>query len=174
MRSRSPVYRLFAGHAEAVLLSFDSEQTSFHQIVKTIFSKFDMTTLNRQGSDRGPQYRSAIFYLTDAQRQEAEELIELENRRLETTRRPWDLLSRPKRESPPCLLLRLGCQMHRSCRLRPPFRLLQVVTQVVPLGPFWPAEEGHQNFYGKGAREEAIEAEFEHFLWATDIDQLNV
>lgn len=68
------------GHAEVVRLRFDSTLVSFRQILEIFFSIHDPTTLNRQGADVGPQYRSAIFYETDGQRRAAEELIaELES-----------------------------------------------------------------------------------------------
>ena len=57
------------GHAEAVQVRFDPKQLSFGQVLKLFFSvAHDPTTLNRQGADVGPQYRSAIFY-TDAEQQ---------------------------------------------------------------------------------------------------------
>lgn len=63
------------GHAEVVQISFDPAQISFREILEVFFSTHDPTTLNRQGNDIGPQYRSAIFYHSDEQRRTAEELI---------------------------------------------------------------------------------------------------
>lgn len=58
------------GHAESVKIVFDSSQVSLGQLLKVFFSvAHDPTELNRQGPDVGPQYRSAVFYTTDAQRQ---------------------------------------------------------------------------------------------------------
>ncbi len=63
------------GHAEVVQISFDSELISFSTILEVFFSVHDPTTPNRQGADVGPQYRSAIFYHNEEQRQTAEDLI---------------------------------------------------------------------------------------------------
>jgi peptide-methionine (S)-S-oxide reductase len=58
------------GHAESVKIVFDSSQVSLGQLLKVFFSvAHDPTELNRQGPDVGTQYRSAVFYTTEAQRQ---------------------------------------------------------------------------------------------------------
>lgn len=63
------------GHAEVVQLAFDPAVLSFPDILDVFFSIHDPTTLNRQGNDVGPQYRSAIFYHSEAQRRAAEEAV---------------------------------------------------------------------------------------------------
>ena len=63
------------GHAEAVQITFDPEQISYRELLEIFFSIHDPTTLNRQGADVGTQYRSAIFYHSDEQRQLAEQLV---------------------------------------------------------------------------------------------------
>lgn len=63
------------GHAEVVQLTFDPDQISFREILEVFFTIHDPTTLNRQGADVGTQYRSAIFYHDETQRQIAETMI---------------------------------------------------------------------------------------------------
>jgi peptide-methionine (S)-S-oxide reductase len=63
------------GHAEVVQITFDPQVISFHDLLNVFFSIHDPTTVNRQGADVGTQYRSAIFYHSDAQKKAAEEVI---------------------------------------------------------------------------------------------------
>lgn len=63
------------GHAEAVLLEFDDREVSFETLVRQFFRMHDPTQLNRQGADVGDNYRSAIFYVTDDQKEIAEKVI---------------------------------------------------------------------------------------------------
>ncbi len=65
-----------SGHAEAVLITYDPAKTSYGQLLKIFFSvAHDPTTLNRQGPDSGPQYRSAVFYLNVEQKRVTEAYI---------------------------------------------------------------------------------------------------
>lgn len=64
------------GHAEVVQVTFDPDVITFKEILEVFFATHDPTTLNRQGADVGPQYRSVIFYHDDAQRAIAEETID--------------------------------------------------------------------------------------------------
>lgn len=63
------------GHAEVVRLTFDPGRVSFRDILRVFFTIHDPTTLNRQGADVGSQYRSAIFYHNDQQRQVAQAVM---------------------------------------------------------------------------------------------------
>ena len=63
-----------SGHAEAVEVVFDPSVLSYEDLLLWFFRMHDPTTLNRQGNDRGTQYRSAIFYTTEAQQQTAQQV----------------------------------------------------------------------------------------------------
>jgi peptide-methionine (S)-S-oxide reductase len=97
------------GHAEAVRVIYDPAQVSYEKLLDVFFKvAHDPTQLNRQGPDYGTQYRSAIFYTSAAQQQEAQQVI----RRLTSSGSYAD----------------------------------PIVTEVVPLQQFYPAEEHHQNY----------------------------
>ncbi len=63
------------GHAEAIKIDFDPGQISFRDLMTVFFATHDPTTLNRQGNDAGTQYRSAILYANEEQKQQAEAFI---------------------------------------------------------------------------------------------------
>ncbi|MDQ8184520.1 peptide-methionine (S)-S-oxide reductase MsrA [Pelagicoccus sp. SDUM812002] len=95
------------GHAEVIQVKFDPSVTSFKTLVDFFWEAHDPTTLNRQGADVGTQYRSAIFYETEEQREIAE-----------TSRKEAsENFSRP------------------------------IVTEITAAGPFYEAEDYHQEFY---------------------------
>lgn len=96
------------GHAEVVQITFEPTALSVREILEIFFALHDPTQLNRQGNDIGTQYRSAIFYQTEAQRAEAEKII-AEMRDDKT----WQD---------------------------------DIVTEVVALEKFWPAENYHDNY----------------------------
>ena len=64
------------GHAEVTQITFNPETISFREILEVFFSAHDPTTLNRQGPDRGTQYRSIILYNSEEQRTMAEKVID--------------------------------------------------------------------------------------------------
>lgn len=94
------------GHAEAVLVEFDPARVSYGQLLKFFWETHDPTTANRQGPDRGTQYRSAIFTFGPEQQAAA-------------------LASRDEE------------QKHLA---RP------ISTEIAPAGPFWIAEDYHQQW----------------------------
>jgi len=68
-------YRNHGTHAEGIEVIFDPAVTSFREQLEFFFQIHDPTTLNRQGNDRGMSYRSAIYYVAEAQKQTALETI---------------------------------------------------------------------------------------------------
>lgn len=63
------------GHAEVARITFNPDEVSFEFLLSVFFKTHDPTTLNYQGADIGNQYRSAIFYTSDEQKQKAEKII---------------------------------------------------------------------------------------------------
>ena len=68
-------YRNHGNHAEAIEIMFDPARVTYRTLLEAFFQIHDPTTPNRQGNDRGPSYRSAIYYTSDAQRKTAEDTI---------------------------------------------------------------------------------------------------
>ena len=68
-------YRNHGTHAEGIEIIFDPSVISYRQILEFFFQIHDPTTPNRQGNDRGPSYRSAIYYVDEAQRLCAQDTI---------------------------------------------------------------------------------------------------
>lgn len=75
----NPTYEQVGGgmthHAEAVEVYYDPKEISFTALVQVFFGSHDPTTLNRQGPDRGPQYRSIAFYKNDSEKKIIENYI---------------------------------------------------------------------------------------------------
>lgn len=73
-----PTYREvcsgLTGHAEVVQVHFDTTELSYRDLLNIFMTSHDPTTLNRQGADRGTQYRSVIYYHDDEQKKVAEEV----------------------------------------------------------------------------------------------------
>lgn len=114
-----PTYRQVCegttNHAEAVEIVFDSDQVSYLEILNYFWRLHDPTQLNRQGPDYGTQYRSAIFYHSQAQKEEA---------------------------------LQSKLNFDKSQVFTRP-----AVTQIVPAGVFYAAEEYHQKYFDKNGGE---------------------
>ncbi len=113
--TKNPAYREVTtgrtGHAESVRLVFDPSRVSYEEVLDYFFRLHDPTTRNRQHNDIGTQYRSAIFYLSEAQRESAE---------------------------------KVKAAVDRSGDFKN-----SVVTEIIEAGPFWSAEEKHQDYLEK-------------------------
>ena len=76
---KNPTYEQVSGgktgHVEAVKVTYDPQQTTYYDLLTVFFGSHDPTTVNRQGSDIGTQYRSAIFYTTKEQERVAGKFI---------------------------------------------------------------------------------------------------
>lgn len=64
------------GHAEIIQIEYNEKEISFNDLLLIFFKTHDPTTLNRQGNDVGTQYRSVIFYHSQEQKKQAEEMID--------------------------------------------------------------------------------------------------
>ena len=112
---KDPSYREICGgmtgHAEVVQVTFDADVISYEDLITIFMTSHDPTTLNRQGADRGTQYRSIIVYHDDLQREIAERVV---------------------------------------AKLADTFPDT-IVTEVVALDLFYPAEKYHQNYYNENS-----------------------
>lgn len=116
-RKENPTYEEVVaggtGHYEAVQVRFDPQKTSYAKLLDIFWRHVDPTDAGGQFVDRGPQYRTAIFYHDEAQKRLAEES---------------------------------KIQLERSGRFKKP-----VVTEILPAGAFYAAEEYHQDYYKKSS-----------------------
>ena len=73
---KNPTYKEvcsgLTGHAEVIQLTYDPKKVTYDELLEIFWKTHDPTTLNRQGNDEGPQYRSVIFYHNDEQKRLAE------------------------------------------------------------------------------------------------------
>jgi peptide-methionine (S)-S-oxide reductase len=97
------------GHAECVQIVYEPKKISYDELLEVFFEVHDPTSLNRQGADVGTQYRSAIFYNNQEQKDKAEYY---------------------KKE------------LNKNGAYDKP-----IVTEIAPLGKFYPAEDYHQEYY---------------------------
>jgi len=114
-RMSNPTYEAVTtdttGHAECIQIVFDPKVCSYETLIDIHMKTHDPTTLNRQGNDVGIQYRSSIFYATEAQQTTAADYTK-----------------------------NLGATGYYSDK---------IVTEIVPLTTFWPAEIYHQDYFAK-------------------------
>mgnify|MGYP005726630973 CR=1 FL=1 len=79
-KEKNPSYELICTgttrHAEAVKVYYDSQQVDYETLLTVFFDSHDPSTLNQQGPDKGPQYRSAIFYQNEAEKKAAQAYID--------------------------------------------------------------------------------------------------
>jgi len=68
-------YRIHGTHAEGIEILFDPDRISYRRILEFFFQIHDPTTTNRQGNDRGPSYRSVIYYVNKTQKKVALDTI---------------------------------------------------------------------------------------------------
>jgi len=109
-RTQSPTYEDVCshttGHAEAVLVEFDPAKVSYHELLAFFWKTHDPTSGDRQGPDRGDQYRSAVFTFGPEQMAKA-----------------------------------VASRAEEQKQLSDP-----ITTQIAPAGPFWVAEDYHQQW----------------------------
>ena len=95
------------GHAEVIRITFDPSIVTYKELIDLFWDAHDPTTLNRQGNDRGTQYRSTIMYVNDEQKTIAE-----------------------------------ASKAAHAKDFKDP-----IVTEIVPMPDFYPAEDYHQNYF---------------------------
>ena len=102
------------GHAEVVRVTYDPSIVSYEELLEYFWDMHNPTTLNRQGWDVGTQYRSAVFYHNEEQKEAAMKLKE---------------------------------KLDKSGKYKNP-----IVTEIVPAGKFYRAEEYHQKYHEKNKK----------------------
>lgn len=79
-RVENPTYENHEGHAEAVEIEYDTEKTSYENLLDFFFQIHNPTTLNQQGNDIGTSYRSAIFFENEEEKNKAQKFINIVNK----------------------------------------------------------------------------------------------
>ena len=111
------------GHAQVIRITYDPTVISYEDLLTVFFGSHDPTTPNRQGTDTGEQYRSVILYSSEDEKTVAEKMIQEMDDSLKDLPAPRD-----------------ASRQAGGTR---------VVTQIVPLGKFFAAEEYHQKYFEK-------------------------
>jgi peptide-methionine (S)-S-oxide reductase len=70
-------------------VTFDPKETSFENLLNAFADQIDLTTLNRQGSDRGTQYRSGVYFHSEAQKEAIEKFYAQLNKEIQDRKRSW-------------------------------------------------------------------------------------
>lgn len=73
----NPTYENHPGHAEGIEITYDSDETSYKELLDYFFRMHDPTTIDRQGNDRGSSYRSALFIQNEEEKKIADEVIKI-------------------------------------------------------------------------------------------------
>ena len=68
------------GHVEVIRIEYDPDRIAFEELLRVFFETHDPTSSNRQGNDVGPQYRSAVFYTQERQKEKARHYIDVLNK----------------------------------------------------------------------------------------------
>lgn len=110
------------GHTEGIQMYYNPGEVSYRQLVDVWLERTDPTTLNRQGNDRGTQYRSGIYYHDDQQKKIAEEVMEEVSAQLKNGKYPRKTAGKDWQ------------------------------VEIKPATEFWLAESYHQQYLSKGGR----------------------
>lgn len=115
----------WTGHTEAVQCTYKPDEVTYDQLLDVFFDKVDPTTRNRQGNDRGTQYRSGIFYHNEAQKEAAVKKVQEVNAKL---------------------------AKGQQARQGKPYEGNQVVSDLTAAGDYYIAEDYHQQYLSRGGR----------------------